>query len=261
MCMTSHVEPLNPEDYPHKFRSDMTVEVIDHMGTDHSAARAARVSTGRDFLEVNEKADAGLINALVRDRHGSALEHLTVTFRIEAPIFVFREFQRHRIASYSEASGRYRVMDGTFYVPPKDRPMKQVGKPMDYDIRPADEETVTAMRNAAENAAHVLWMNYNQLLSMGIAREVARNILPLSTYSSMYVTMNARGLMNFFSLRIGQRGRDILVREGIAETAESKMVSHPLLEIEEVALGMAREFATLYPVVWKAFTKNGWVSP
>jgi thymidylate synthase (FAD) len=90
------------------FRSDVTVKLIQAMASDDAVTMAARVSTGSSYASPEK--DAGLINYLMRDRHGSPFEHNAFTFYIEAPIFVFREFMRHRIASYNEESGRYKEL-------------------------------------------------------------------------------------------------------------------------------------------------------
>ena len=123
----------------------MTVELVRSSAHDSDVIFAARVSTmGEQTLddaasgvEAGSK-DKGLINFLMRDRHGSPFEHNSMTFYVQAPLFVFREFMRHRIASYNEESGRYREMRPVFYVPGADRSLVQVGKPGAYDFIPGD---------------------------------------------------------------------------------------------------------------------------
>ena len=102
-----------------QFRDDVTVELIDSMASDLSVVRSAKVSTVGDLstLESDAEKSAGLINFLMRDRHGTPFEHNSMTFFVSAPIFVFREFHRHRIASYNEESGRYKNLQPVFYVP------------------------------------------------------------------------------------------------------------------------------------------------
>ena len=150
----------------------------------------------------DEKRDKGLINYLMRDRHGSPFEHNSMTFYVQAPIFVFREFMRHRIASYNEESARYRELNPVFYVPAPDRNLIQVGKPGAYDFVPGTAEQAALTREATIHAVTVAYQEYERMLEAGIAREVARGVLPVATYSSMYVTMNARSLMNFLSLQL-----------------------------------------------------------
>ena len=120
------------------FRSDVTVELVRSNASDQDVLFAARVSTqGEQSLEAataNKDAEAdsrdrGLINYLMRDRHGSPFEHNSMTFYVQAPIFVFREFMRHRIASYNEESGRYKELSPVFYIPGPDRNLVQTHFP------------------------------------------------------------------------------------------------------------------------------------
>ena len=225
------------------FRSDMTVELVDSMGSDDSIVRAARVSSGS--MSDAEK-DKGLINYLMRDRHGSPFEHTAMTFFIEAPIFVFREFQRHRIASYNEESGRYKELKPVFYVPDENRKLIQKGKPGAYTFEQGTEPQSEFTRATLAINAESAFDDYKELLQVGIAREVARMVLPLNIFSSMFVTMNARSLMNFLSLRSLEQG---------------KFPSFPQAEIAQVADGMEKHFANLFPTTHASFIKNGRVAP
>ena len=131
-----------------EFRSDVTVELVRSSASDADVLFAARVSTqGEQTLESArevgaevEKRDRGLINYLMRDRHGSPFEHNSMTFYVQAPIFVFREFMRNRIASYNEESGRYRELRPVFYVPGPDRKLTKVGKPGAYEFEDGTAE-------------------------------------------------------------------------------------------------------------------------
>lgn len=183
------------------FRSDMKVELVDFMGGDGRVVQAARTSTlGATASE--EKESAGLINFLVRERHEVPIEHSVFTFRIEAPIFVTRQILKHRITSISEESGRYREMDGQFYIPNLDRPLSQVGKTGDYNMVQFDDvEDAENVLTAMQVVCRVAGAAYSELLDFGVAKEVARMVLPVNLYSSMYLTINARSLMNFLSLR------------------------------------------------------------
>ncbi len=227
-----------------QFRSDVTVKLIQSMASDDAVVMAARVSTG---AEADEKRDKGLINYLMRDRHGSPFEHNAFTFYIEAPIFVFREFMRHRIASYNEESGRYKELSPVFYVPGPDRKLKQVGKPGAYVFEDGDYDQKVMVPAEVMRVNTEAYKAYQRMLDKGIAREVARVVLPVNTYSSMYVTMNARSLMNFLSLRT--------TREG------THFPSFPQREIEMVAEQMEEFFAEKMPVTYETFNKNGRVAP
>ncbi|GAA2754508.1 FAD-dependent thymidylate synthase [Amnibacterium kyonggiense] len=237
-----------------EFRSEMTVELVRSAARDADVLFAARVSTlGEQSLESTEeegdlaKRDRGLINYLMRDRHGSPFEHNSMTFYVQAPIFVFREFMRHRIASYNEESGRYRELQPVFYVPAATRNLVQVGKPGAYEFLPGTEEQHALVQQAVREQSVAAYDAYRRMLDAGVAREVARVVLPLNLYSSMYVTMNARSLMNFISLR--------------TKHPEATVPSFPQREIELVAEAMETRWATLMPATHAAFTANGRVAP
>jgi thymidylate synthase (FAD) len=237
-----------------QFRSDVTVELVRSSAHDSDVLFAARVSTqGEQTLEAAQDADLdtsrskGLINYLMRDRHGSPFEHNSMTFYVQAPIFVFREFMRHRIASYNEESGRYRELGPVFYVPGPERNLVQVGKAGAYDFHPGTAEQTELAVSEAKAQATSAYEAYQRMLDAGIAREVARIVLPLSIYSSMYVTMNARSLMNFLSLRTKREG--------------THFPSFPQREIEMAAEQMEAFFADLMPLTYAAFNENGRVAP
>jgi thymidylate synthase (FAD) len=227
------------------FRSDMTVKLIQSMGGDESVALSARVSTGGGIT--TPERDAGLINYLMRDRHGTPFEHNSFTFYVEAPIFVFREFMRHRIASYNEESGRYKELDPVFYVPAQERNLIQVGKTGAYEFVEGSDEQYKTVKSEIYTSSKNAFESYKTMLDAGIAREVARMVLPVNIYSSMYVTMNARALMNFLSLRTTRDG--------------THFPSFPQREIEMVAEKMEELFAEKMPVTYDCFNKNGRVAP
>jgi thymidylate synthase (FAD) len=177
----------------------------------------------------------------------SPFEHNSLTFYVQAPIFVFREFMRHRVASYNEESGRYRELRPVFYVPGPERRLVQVGKPGAYVFEPGTAEQHKITEEATRRACLEAYRAYREMLDAGVAREVARVVLPVTTYSSMYVTMNARALMNFLSLRTK--------REGAAYP------SYPQREIEMVAERMEEEWAALMPLTHEAFEAHGRVAP
>ena len=238
-------------DHQIQFRSDVTVDLVRAAAQDADVLFAARVSTkGEHSLEdvgADASKSAGLINYLMRDRHGSPFEHNSMTFYVQAPIFVFREFMRHRIASYNEESGRYRELRPVFYVPGPERRLLQVGKPGAYTFEPGSPEQHALVDSEIKASCTQAYESYQRMLDAGIAREVARAVLPVTIYSSMYVTMNARALMNFLSLRT--------MREG------THFPSFPQREIEMVAEKMEDFWAELMPMTYDAFNKNGRVSP
>jgi thymidylate synthase (FAD) len=232
-----------------EFRSDMTVKLVDAMASDLAVVQAARVSTlGEGAVEQEgSDRDKGLINYLMRDRHGSPFEHAVFKFYIEAPIFVWREFMRHRIASYNEESGRYKELKPVFYVPDRDRKLIQTGKPGAYVFEPGTEDQHYNVSTEFASISEAAYGSYQFMLQEGVAREVARMVLPLNIYSSAFVTMNARSLMNFLSLRTKVEG--------------STFPSFPQREIEMVAEEMEHHFLMKMPNTHTAFRQNGRVAP
>ncbi len=233
------------------WRSDVTVELVKASASDADIVWAARVSTAGeqslDALHEEAERSAGLIRYLMRSRHGSCFEHTHFTFLVSAPIFVFREFMRHRTFSYNEESGRYRELRPVFYVPGPERKLVQEGKPGHYEFvdgTPQQEELVTESTKEACRSAYAA---YQRMLAAGVAREVARGVLPVATYSSMYATCNARSLMSFLSLR--------------TKRENSHFPSYPQREIEMVAERMEKHFARLMPITYGAFNAVGRVSP
>ena len=238
-------------DWEVEFRSDVTAELVRSSARDADVLFAARVSTkGEQSLE-DVDADAerskGLIGYLMRDRHGSPFEHNSMTFYVHAPIFVFREFMRHRIASYNEESGRYRELRPVFYLPGPDRDLVQEGRPGHYQFLSGSPDQHKLVTEATRRVCEQAYSAYQEMLEAGIAREVARIVLPLTIYSSMYVTMNARSLMNFLSLR--------------TKRENSTYPSFPQREIEMVAEQMEAAWAKLMPLTHAAFEAAGRVAP
>lgn len=223
---------------------------MQHMGSDSAIVAAARVSTqGADTTDDFDTAEgSGLINFLMANRHGTPFEHNSMTFFIRAPIFVFREFHRHRVGwSYNEESGRYKALDPIFYLPYKGRPIKQVGKPGHYEFVKGDEFDEMLVQKSHTEVLEHAYEQYEVLLDAGIAKEVARMTLPVNICSSMYATCNARSLMSFLSLR--------------TKDENSTFKSYPQREIEMVAEKMEAEFAQLFPITHEKFVTNGRVSP
>lgn len=154
---------------------------------------------------------------------------------------------RHRIASYNEESGRYRELRPVFYVPGADRDLVQSGKPGHYEFHPGTAEQTALVTQETMAVTRAAYDSYQKMLEAGVAREVARIILPLNIYSSMYVTMNSRSLMNFLSLRTKREG--------------THFPSYPQREIEMVAEKMESFWAELMPISYETFNENGRVAP
>lgn len=232
------------------FRSDVDVELVEVTASDLRVAKAAWVSTKGSHAESENNPDrvGGLINYLMRDRHGSPFEHTSFTFSIRCPIFVVREFHRHRAGwSYNEESGRYSELKPEFYIPSRDRNLTQAGKPGHYQFYIGSDEQYQLMKDTHEWTAEKAYINYKNLLGIGIAKEVARMTLPLNIYTSFYATCNSRSLMHFLGLR--------------TENENATFKSHPQKEIQMVADKMESYFAKEMPLTYEAWTKNGRVAP
>lgn len=238
-----------------EFSSEITTKLVRHMMADEFVVQAAQVSS-KGETEVEElvrKYEAGeinverFINALVKGKHGSPFEHNAITFFVEAPIFVFREWHRHRIASINEMSGRYTELPGKFYIPPADRGVVNKNTKMRPDFSEVNEILRSMVVEELTYESGGSWESYQRLLFNGVAPEVARMVLPVNIYSQMYWTVNARSLMNFLSLRSRQDG--------------AAYVSYPQREIQMGAEQIEDIFAELMPHTYNAFIANGRVAP
>jgi thymidylate synthase (FAD) len=178
------------------------VELLESMASDLDVVNAARVSFASYQTEIDQKA-IGLINYLMKNRHATPFEHSVFKFRIKAPIFVTREWMRHRWSSFNEMSMRYHVPENIdFYVPLKKNIRKQVGKPGAYTFESINddkllEKTVLEIHHCNQHA----YNSYKKLIEEGVAKELARMVLPVSQYTEFIWTVNARSLINFISLR------------------------------------------------------------
>jgi thymidylate synthase (FAD) len=176
------------------------VRLDDAMASDLSVVNAARVSFARHKQEM-EPEDEGLIVFLLRNRHGTPFEHNSFRFHVRCPIFVMREWIRHRWSSFNEFSMRYTRATDEFYVPALEDIRQQVGKPGAYSFEPVEPELAEMARAEIEKTNRAAYATYDRLIEAGIARELARTVLPVAAYTEFYWTVNARALMNFLSLR------------------------------------------------------------
>jgi thymidylate synthase (FAD) len=228
-------------------RSDFDVELVQCVGSDEFICKAARVST-LGAASIDSEESAGLIRFLMNNRHGTPFEHASFTYRISAPIVVWREFMRHRIGiSYNEQSGRYMELEPVFYVPPPERALIQTGKPGHYIFIPGTPDDTSYTVQELTKAYEKSWDVYQELLASGIAKEVARLCLPVAIYSTAYVTMNPRSLMSFLSLR--------------TKVEYSLFPSYPQWEINQVANQMEEIFSLLFPITHEAFNNAKRVAP
>lgn len=250
----------------HEILDHGEVELINHAGGDESVLRSMLVSTGKDqqrfpldsdqpclhadvgevckdceALKEEAKKNKGRINYLMRCKHGTPFEHNMFTFRIKAPIFVIREWHRHRIGwSYNEQSGRYMKLGEDYYVPKISDVRERVGKPGAYTYVPMEQFRASQYCTMLRRHCHESYKKYEQMLSWGIAPEQARAILHVNHYSSFYATCNARSLMNFCVLR-----NDEQAQQEIRAYAEI---------LEDYLKGCM-------PITYRTFIANGRIAP
>lgn len=178
------------------------VRLVDYLGSDERVVQSARVSYGEGTKSYRE--DAGLIDYLLRNRHTSPFEQVVLTFHIKMPIFVARQWVRHRTARLNEISGRYSVMKDDFYVPAADDIALQSDDNRQgrggAALPPAQAE---AFRSAFHTGQRASYEEYVRLIDSGIARELARINLPLSLYTEMYWQIDLHNLFHFLELRLG----------------------------------------------------------
>ena len=224
-----------------------TIHVLDHgfvrlddcMADDLSVVNAARVSFARR-KEAMDESDEGLIRFLLRERHGTPFEHNSFRFHIRAPLFVAREWFRHRVGSFNEFSMRYARATDDFYVPEPEDVRTQVGKPGSYSFEPVEPELAEATREELRAVYDAAYATYERLVERGVARELARLVMPVGAYTEFYWTVKARSLMNFVSLRA-------------AETAQR--------EIRRYAEACERFLEEKMPVTYAAFVAAGRIAP
>ncbi|HZM18304.1 MAG TPA: FAD-dependent thymidylate synthase, partial [Gaiellaceae bacterium] len=215
------------------------VRLDDAMADDLSVVNGARVSFARHKTEMDDS-DAGLIRFLMRERHGTPFEHNSFRFHIRAPIFVAREWFRHRVGSFNEFSMRYAKATDDFYVPGPDDVRSQVGKPGAYSFEPVEPDIAETTREEMRAVYEAAFSAYERLVDLGVARELARSVLPVGAYTEFYWTVNARALMNFLSLRN-------------SETAQR--------EIRRYAEAAEQFLAEKMPITYAAFVANDRTAP
>ena len=227
--------------------SKLTVEPVQQMGTDEMLVRAMLVSSGKDSTP---DAVEGRLRFLMRRRHGTPFEHGSLTVRVHAPIKVFREWHRHRVGwSYNEESARYKELAPVFYVPPPERPL--IKSP---DFKPSAPEFVQA---AEVDYGRMVWLlrtgyedmytKYKLMLEYGIDPGLARDVLGVGIYSSMYATANPRSIMHFLELR--------------TKCDDAKRPSRPLWEIARCAEQLEALFERYWPITYRLWNEFGRMAP
>jgi thymidylate synthase (FAD) len=209
------------------------VRLVDYMGGDARIVAAARVSYGAGTRTMRE--DRGLIHYLYRNAHTSPFEQVQLTFHCKLPLFVARQWIRHRTARVNELSGRYSMMRDEFYLPPAGRVQYQStdnkqgsGAPMPH----AFSEAVVSELKSEQSA---LYQSYSSMLDAGVARELARVNLPLSLYTEWYWQIDLHNLFHFLRLRLDP---------------------HAQYEIREYAQVLARCAKAVAPLAYEAFEEH-----
>ncbi|UCG63322.1 MAG: FAD-dependent thymidylate synthase [Candidatus Zixiibacteriota bacterium] len=207
------------------------VRLVDYMGSDEAIVQAARVSYGKGTKKVSE--DRGLIRYLMRHKHTTPFEMVEFKFHVKLPIFVARQWIRHRSANVNEYSGRYSVMKEEFYLPePQDiRYQSQVNKQGRSDEEVPDElkhQLLDYLKSSQTEA----FENYMEFVDKGLARELARINLPLSLYTEWYWKIDLHNLFHFLRLR---------------------MDPHAQYEFQQYAKVMAKIVRTVCPMAFEAF--------
>lgn len=215
-----------------------SIELDAEMATDLSVINAARVSLNKKSEYVDQGGEK-LINFLMKKKHGTPFEHNSFRFRVKAPIFVFREWHRHRIGhSYNEWSARYSMMEPVFYIP--ENVVQQTGKAGDYTYVPAPLELATAFQSELRFHCEESYKRYEVAVANGISKQQARFLLPVNVYSQMIWTCNARSLMNFLVLRNHEAAQ---------------------WEIRQYAIAAEEMFAATMPITYRCFIENGRIAP
>jgi thymidylate synthase (FAD) len=209
------------------------------MADDLSVVNSARVSFAKHSDKIGEAED-GLINFLMRERHGTPFEHNSFRFHVSCPLFVAREWFRHRIGSFNEFSARYTEVGDRFFIPNTKSMRTQTGKPGAYQFNPMDGESAHEAIMLIGEHNEIAYATYKHLIELGVAKELARTVLPVGMYTEFFWTVNARSLMNFLSLRT-------------AETAQQ--------EIRQYAKQVEMFFEENMPVTYGAWLACGKICP
>jgi len=198
-CIVPEAEEILDKEFPVLDKG--FVRLVDYFGSDQRIVQAARVSYGAGTKSVRE--DAGLIDYLLRNEHTSPFEQVIFTFHIKMPIFIARQWVRHRTARMNEISGRYSIMTNDFYVPAnEDIALQSTDNKQGRSSESVSEEYANKVHDLLEKGQKEAYSTYTELVESGLAREIARINLPLSLYTEMYWQCDLHNLMHFLKLRL-----------------------------------------------------------
>lgn len=206
------------------------VRLVDYMGGDERIVQAARVSYGKGTKTKRE--DAGLIRYLMRNDHWTPFEQVQLTFHVKLPIFVARQWIRHRTARVNEISARYSVMEDEFYIPDADRVLAQSKRNKQGGEGDLAAEVRDDARARLERTAAAAYADYTRMIEAGVARETARTVLPVSLYTQWYWQSDLRNLLHFIRLRAD---------------------AHAQYEIQVYARALAVCAKAVAPIAWAAY--------
>lgn len=210
------------------------VRLVDYMGGDTRLVQTARVSYGEGTKTIRQ--DAGLIDYLLRHEHTSPFEHVVFELHCKMPIFVARQWIRHRTARLNEISGRYSVMKDEFYLPPREQiSLQSLDNKQGREKESVPVELQDKVLELLKKDQSASFANYTEILNDGIARELARINLPLSMYTEWYWQMDLKNMLHFLKLR---------------------MDSHAQWEIQEYARAIAKIVKAVCPLAYESFERH-----
>ena len=205
------------------------IRLVDSMGGDAAVVQAARVSFGGG--EKTPEEDRKLIHYLMKNRHTTPFEMVQLKFHAKMPIFVARQWVRHRTASINEVSARYSQLSNEFYIPDELRAQGEGNKQVAEGSVAAESDLIDLIKNHSNNA----YSNYEYLLAQGVGRELARMVLPLNIYTEWYWGNDLHNIFHFLRLRLHP---------------------HAQYEMRVYARAMADMVAEVVPVCWEAFNEH-----
>ena len=226
-CVVPEAEAILDKEFPVLDKG--FVRLVDYFGGDQRIVQSARVSYGEGTKTVSQ--DGALIDYLLRHQHTSPFEQVVMTFHVKMPIFVARQWVRHRMGRMNEVSGRYSIMKEEFYVPQEDKVSPQsVNNKQGRASEAFDKQTAEKIIQQLSEGQKEAYENYSELIDAGLAREIARINLPLSLYTEFYWQMDLHNLFHFLKLRLDSHAQ-----------YEIRVYAQVLLEICKKVAPMATE--------------------
>lgn len=227
--------------------SELRVDLIRAMADDDFVIQAAKASAiGANEISENVNRQR-FIKALMDPRHGVPWEHTYFTFFVEVPIFVARQWVKHRLSSMNEVSGRYKKLLPKFYSPGPERPLVNQGTKMKPRFDTYDDDIYAYKAESDYEVFSFAWEHYQNQIEAGVAEEMARTVLPVATFTQFYWSLNARSLLNFLERRV--------------DSPDNRVETHPQYEIDVAAQGVEKAFALAMPYSHEAFVNAGRVAP